>query len=144
MLLYFIGFIVLSVAIMTGLIYVLQHDSVKTITEIGNIYMEGISDKNVQHFETIVETRLDQLAEIGLNEDQADMQKQGIGHFVYPRFTHLTHVDGAVMKINDANKLVIQSKLRNQQIIEDVTDCVEKKRTPLLFVKTRGDRKSVV
>ncbi|WP_435575702.1 hypothetical protein, partial [Dubosiella newyorkensis] len=73
MLLYFIGFIVLSVAIMTGLIYVLQHDSVKTITEIGNIYMEGISDKNVQHFETIVETRLDQLAEIGLNEDQADM-----------------------------------------------------------------------
>ena len=22
-------------------------------------------------------------------------QKQGIGHFVYPRFTHLTHVDGA-------------------------------------------------
>lgn len=73
MLLCFIGFIVLSVAIMTGLIYVLQHDSVKTITEIGNIYMEGISDKNVQHFETIVETRLDQLAEIGLNEDQADM-----------------------------------------------------------------------
>ncbi|WP_285945477.1 hypothetical protein [Dubosiella newyorkensis] len=76
MLLYFIGFIVLSVAIMTGLIYVLQHDSVKTITEIGNIYMEGISDKNVQHFETIVETRLDQLAEIGLNESRYDRERQ--------------------------------------------------------------------
>ena len=64
-------------------------------------------------------------------------QKQGIGHFVYPRFTHLTHVDGAVMKINDANKLVIQSKLRNQQIIEDVMYCVEKKRTPLVLTKSR-------
>ena len=64
-------------------------------------------------------------------------QKQGIGHFVYPRFTHLTHVDGAVMKINDANKLVIQSKLRNQQIIGDVTDCLAKKRTPLVLTKSR-------
>jgi len=64
-------------------------------------------------------------------------QKQGIGHFVYPRFTHLTHVDGAVMKINDANKLVIQSKLRDQQIIGDVTDCLAKKRTPLVLTKSR-------
>lgn len=64
-------------------------------------------------------------------------QKQGIGHFVYPRFTHLTHVDGAVMKINDANKLVIQSKLRNQQIIGDVMDCLAKKRTPLVLTKSR-------
>ena len=64
-------------------------------------------------------------------------QKQGIGHFVYPRFTHLTHVDGAVMKINNANKLVIQSKLRNQQIIGDVTDCLAKKRTPLVLTKSR-------
>ena len=64
-------------------------------------------------------------------------KKQGIGHFVYPRFTHLTHVDGDVMKINDANRLVIQSQQRNQQIIEDVTDCLEKKRTPLVLTKSR-------
>lgn len=51
--------------------------------------------------------------------------------------THLTHVDGAMMKINDAYKLVIQSKLRNQQIIEDATDCLEKKRTPLVLTKSR-------
>ncbi len=42
-----------------------------------------------------------------------------------------------MMKINDAYKLVIQSKLRNQQIIEDVTDCLEKKRTPLVLTKSR-------
>lgn len=64
-------------------------------------------------------------------------QKQGIGHFVYPRFTHLTHVDGAAMKINDANRLVIQSRPRNQQIIDDVTDCLAKKRTPLVLTKSR-------
>lgn len=64
-------------------------------------------------------------------------QKQGIVHYVYPRFTHLTHVDGAGLKINDANKLVIESKLRNQQIIEDVTDCLTQKRTPLVLTKNR-------
>lgn len=68
-------------------------------------------------------------------KDQA--RRQGIGHYIYPRFTHLTHVDGAEMKIKDAYKLVVESKLRNQQIIEDVTECLAKKRTPLVLTKSR-------
>lgn len=41
------------------------------------------------------------------------------------------------MKINDVNRLVIQSKIRNQKIIEDVIDCLEKKRIHLVLTKIR-------
>jgi len=64
-------------------------------------------------------------------------KKQGIGHFVYPRFTRLTHTNGTNIKVNDANRLVIESKLRNQQIISDVVDCLEQGRTPLVLTKNR-------
>lgn len=64
-------------------------------------------------------------------------KKQGIDHYVYPRFTRLVHTDGEVLKVNDANKLVIESELRNQQIIEDVTTCLGQERTPLVLTKNR-------
>lgn len=41
------------------------------------------------------------------------------------------------MKINDVNRFVIQSKIRNQKIIEDVIDCLEKKRIHLVLTKSR-------
>lgn len=64
-------------------------------------------------------------------------KKQGIDHYVYPRFTRLVHVDGGSLKVNDANKLVIENTMRNQQIIEDVIMCLEQGRTPLVLTKFR-------
>ena len=60
---------------------------------------------------------------------------QGIEHYVYPRFTRLVHVNGEKIKINDAYKEVIASDIRNQQIVDDVIECIDKGRTPLVLTK---------
>ena len=60
-------------------------------------------------------------------------EKQGIDHFVYPRFTRL--VSASDLKVNEANRAVIECKSRNEQIIADVENCIQNGRTPLVLTK---------
>ncbi len=64
-------------------------------------------------------------------------KKQGIEHFVYPRFTRLVCPETRKLSMNEANKLIISSEIRNNQIISDVKQCLEQKRTPLVITKSR-------
>lgn len=59
--------------------------------------------------------------------------KQGINHFVYPRFTRM--VSSSDLKINEAYKAVVSSEIRNRQIINDVEKCISEGRTPLVLSK---------
>lgn len=64
--------------------------------------------------------------------------KQGIGHYVYPRFTRLLDLDSSKDKhISDYFRLIIQSEPRNLQIITDTIDCVHRGRTPIIMTKYR-------
>jgi len=60
-------------------------------------------------------------------------EKQGIDHFVYPRFTRL--VSASDLKVTEANRAVIECDSRNEQIIADVEKCVQNGRTPLVLTK---------
>lgn len=60
-------------------------------------------------------------------------EKQGIDHFVYPRFTRL--VSASDLKVTEANRAVIECDSRNEQIIIDVENCVQNGRTPLVLTK---------
>jgi superfamily II DNA or RNA helicase len=60
-------------------------------------------------------------------------KKQGIAHYVYPRFTRL--VSTSDLKISEANRAVIESEQRNEQIISDVESCIKNGRTPLVLTK---------
>ena len=62
-------------------------------------------------------------------------KKQGIEHFVYPRFTRLVHAEGENLKINEAYRMVRESEIRNNQIVSDVENCIANKRTPLVLTK---------
>ena len=62
-------------------------------------------------------------------------QKQGIRHFVYPRFTRLVDINEEKLTINDAYKLAAESQIRNEQILSDVTKCIEAGRSPLILTK---------
>lgn len=65
-------------------------------------------------------------------------QKQGIGHFIYPRFTRLADLspsDGRMM--HELNQLIIQSEIRTHQIVADAVDCIRKGRTPVVMTKSR-------
>ena len=60
-------------------------------------------------------------------------EKQGIDHYVYPRFTRL--VSTSDLKVTEANRAVIECEFRNNQIIADVENCIKNGRTPLVLTK---------
>lgn len=60
-------------------------------------------------------------------------EKQGIAHYVYPRFTRL--ISTTDLKITEANRAVVESEVRNEQIIADVESCIQNGRTPLVLTK---------
>ena len=60
-------------------------------------------------------------------------EKQGIDHYVYPRFTRL--VSASDLKVTEANRAVIECESRNNQIIADVENCIQNGRTPLVLTK---------
>ena len=60
-------------------------------------------------------------------------EKQGIYHFVYPRFTRL--VSASDLKVTEANRAVIECDSRNEQIIADVENCIQNGRTTLVLTK---------
>ena len=63
-------------------------------------------------------------------------QKQGIGHYIYPRFTRLVDLNQSEDKNpSDYYRLIMQSELRNMQIVSDVIDCVKRGRTPVVMTK---------
>ncbi len=64
--------------------------------------------------------------------------KQGIGHYVYPRFTRMIDLSPSNDKhISELYRLIVDSELRNIQIVADAVDCVKKGRTPVVMTKYR-------
>lgn len=65
-------------------------------------------------------------------------QKQGIGQFIYPRFTRLVDLSTSEdRKMHELNQLIIQSEIRTLQIVADAIDCIQKGRTPVVMTKSR-------
>ena len=63
-------------------------------------------------------------------------EKQGIGHYVYPRFTRVVDVSEKLI-ISDAFSLVAGSEIRNLQIVADTVKCVKMGRTPIVMTKRK-------
>ena len=64
--------------------------------------------------------------------------KQGIGHYVYPRFTRIVDFSPSDDRhISELNRLIVGNELRNMQIVSDAVDCVKKGRTPVVMTKYR-------
>jgi superfamily II DNA or RNA helicase len=64
--------------------------------------------------------------------------KQGIGHYVYPRFTRMIDLSPSDDRhISELYRLIVNSELRNMQIVADAMDCVKKGRTPVVMTKYR-------
>lgn len=63
-------------------------------------------------------------------------EKQGIGHYVYPRFTRVVDVSEK-LGINEAFSLVASSEMRNLQIVADAIECIKLGRTPIVMTKRK-------
>lgn len=63
-------------------------------------------------------------------------EKQGIGHYVYPRFTRLVDISENI-SITEVMSLAANNELRNLQIVADVKECIHLGRTPLVMTKRK-------
>ena len=62
--------------------------------------------------------------------------EQGIDHLVIPRFTRVVNPHLSTNKnINEAYELIRNSNIRNEQIIDDIKECIANKRTVLVLTK---------
>lgn len=63
--------------------------------------------------------------------------QQGIGHYVYPRYTRVVSTEYSRQDINGAFELISGSEVRNTQIINDVRACVDKGHTPVILTRRK-------
>ena len=68
-------------------------------------------------------------------------EEQGIGHFVYPRYTRVVDTNESGDDINKAYALISASLVRNDMILSDVRDCVKEGRTPVILTKYKEQAK---
>ena len=68
-------------------------------------------------------------------KEQAD--EQGIERLLVPRFTRVVNVTGEDLDIIKADKLIVDSTVRNEQIKEDVKAAISLGRTPLILTKLK-------
>ncbi len=70
-------------------------------------------------------------------------EAQGIAHLVVPRYTRTLNTMVDRDDINEAYALISSSKVRNDQIVEDVKDCVKKGRTPVVLTRYKEHAKCI-
>lgn len=67
--------------------------------------------------------------------------EQGIGHYVYPRYTRVINVNESQNDINGAYSLISTNVVRNDMILEDTRACVREGRTPVILTKYKEQAK---
>ncbi len=73
-------------------------------------------------------------------------KEQGIQHLVYPRFTRTVPPRGVIngkMHPNEAYDIIHNNDVRDEQIIEDVKNCVAAGRTPVVLSLQGSFRETV-
>lgn len=67
--------------------------------------------------------------------------EQGIGHYVYPRYTRVVDTEESKGDINGAYSLISSNAARNDMILEDTRKCVKEGRTPVILTKYKEQAK---
>ena len=67
--------------------------------------------------------------------------EQGIGHYVYPRYTRVMDTRENRKDINAAYALIGKSAVRNDMILEDTRACVRDGRTPVILTRYKEQAK---
>ena len=73
-------------------------------------------------------------------------KEQGIQHLVYPRFTRTVPPRGVItdkMHPNEAYEIIHNNDVRDEQIIEDVKNCVAAGRTPVVLSRYKDHSKKI-
>ena len=69
--------------------------------------------------------------------------KQGIDHFVIPRYTRVIGIGNESVDINEAYLMISKSSVRNNQIVDDIIESINQNRTPVILTKYKEHAKLI-
>lgn len=115
--------------------------SVQVMQKVNARYVYGVSatPKRGDDLEKIVYMLLGPVRHSYTAKERAE--EQGIGHYVYPRYTRMVGTEENKRDINVAYSLISRNPARNNMILEDTRACVKAGRTPVILTRYKEQAK---
>lgn len=115
--------------------------SVEVMQKVNARYVYGVSatPKRGDNLEKVIHMLLGPIRHSYTAKERA--VAQGIGHFVYPRFTRVMDINESRNDINGAYGLISENRVRNELIMEDTKTAVSSGRTPVILTRYKEQAK---
>ncbi len=112
-----------------------SNTSVEVMQKVNARYVYGVSatPKRGDNLEKIEYMLLGPIRHSYTAKERAE--NQGIGHFVFPRFTRVVAVNETKNDINSAYNLIRNNIIRNEMIVEDTKTEIMNGRTPVILTR---------
>lgn len=118
-----------------------SNTSIEVMQKVNARYIYGVSatPKRGDHLEKIIFMLLGPIRHSYTAKERA--VEQGIGHYVYPRYTRVMDTNESKTDIHGAYALISMNSARNEMILEDVRTCVKEGRTPVILTRYKEQAK---
>lgn len=118
-----------------------SNTSIEVMEKVNARYVYGVSatPKRGDNLEKIIHMLIGPIRHSYTAKERA--VEQGIGHYVYPRYTRVVDTNESRNDINGAYSLISTSAVRNDMILEDTRACVKEGRTPIILTKYKEQAK---
>ena len=118
-----------------------SNTSVEVMQKINARYVYGVTatPKRGDNLEKIIHMLLGPVRHSYTAKERAI--EQGIGHYVYPRYTRVIDTNESKNDINGAYSLISMNTVRNEMILADTRICVEEGRTPVILTRYKEQAK---
>ena len=115
--------------------------SVEVIQKVNARYVYGVTatPKRGDDLEKIIYMLLGPIRHSYTAKERA--MEQGIGHYVYPRYTRVIDINESKNDINGVYSLISTNTVRNEMILEDTRTCVKEGRTPVILTRYKEQAK---
>ena len=115
--------------------------AVEVLRKVNARYVYGVTatPKRGDNLEKIIHMLLGPIRHSYNAKEQAI--EQGIGHYVYPRYTRVMDTRENKEDINEAYALIGNSAVRNDMILEDTRACVKAERTLVILTRYKEQAK---
>lgn len=118
-----------------------SNTSIEVMQKVNARYIYGVSatPKRGDHLEKIIFMLLGPIRHSYTAKERA--VEQGIGHYVYPRYTRVVDANESKIDIHEAYALISMNSARNEMILEDTRTCVKEGRTPVILTRYKEQAK---
>ena len=120
-----------------------SNTSIEVMQRVNSRYVYGVSatPKRGDNLEKIVYMLLGPIRHSYTAKERA--KEQGLGYYVYPRFTRVIDTNETGNDISAAYNLISKNKLRNEMIVNDTRQVIADRRTPLILTRYKEHAKNL-